>query len=265
MKQFLQRKELIVGSVKVSSRELHIDFDIPFDDDPDPNESSVTVYNLSQNTINQIKRNDPLTLTAGYEGDEGVILAGRVSKVETRFDGPDKATTIYSIDGGSMDDKKTLKRSYKARIRASQVIRELVPLLGLPVAVLKLPSDKTYAKGLSVNGSIVNKLQELCKDCGASFYVSRGKVYIRSIKDGDDSRFTLSPETGLIGSPEPFEEERDGKIIRGYNVTCLLQHRISTGSIIELSSKAVKGRFRVRRGTHTASGTDFLSDLEVLA
>ncbi|MFB6475780.1 hypothetical protein ACFCW7_23250 [Paenibacillus glucanolyticus] len=264
MKQYLQRKTLTIGNLTISSKDLNIDFEVPFDDDPDPNESIITVYNLSEDTINRIKRDQPLSLLVGYEGDEGVILTGRVSKSQTRFDGPDKRTEVYVIDGAKLDDKKTVKKTYKKNIRASQVINDLLPKLGLPVAALRLPKDKTYASGLSVNGSIANKINELCRDCGASFYISRGKIYIRSIKEGDDIKFKLSSETGLIENPTPFEEENDGKIIRGYHVSCLLQHRITTGSIIEISSKTVKGKFRVRNGNHIAADTDFFTEMDVL-
>ena len=71
----------------------------------------------------------------------------------------------------------------------------------------------------------------------------------------------------MIGSPEPYEEEitaEDFKeTIKGYNITMLLQHRITTASIINLSSKIAKGKFRVRSGTHSFSPDECTTQIKV--
>ncbi|WP_100523409.1 phage protein [Mycobacteroides abscessus] len=263
--QFGRFAEVIAGTVKVDSNNLTVHFEVPFDDDTDPNESKIHIYNLTESTVNRIKRGLSATLNAGYVNDRGVVLSGFISKVFTTRDGVDKKTTIYVLDSSPIDEKKTIKKSYKANIKASQILKDLAAALKLHITDMKLPSDKSYAKGYSVNGEILTAMRKIAKDCGAIVYINKSKLYIRSLKAGDDSRFILKAETGLIGTPEPFEDERDGVKYAGYKVKCLLQYRLTTASIVHLQSKYVKGQFRVRSGVHKWNGNDFITEMEVIS
>ncbi|ALS27200.1 hypothetical protein IJ21_17990 [Paenibacillus sp. 32O-W] len=261
MKQFKRKVIVEVGELTFDSAKLHIEFDVPFDDDTDPDESEIRIYNLSASSINQMKRNQKLVLKAGYEGDVGVLMEGRISYITSRMDGGDKVTRIGVIDGPDLTNIKVKNKAFKKGVRASQILSALVPLLKLPVAAFRLPKDKTYAKGYSVSGAIVDNLAQITKECGASFYVNKGRLYIRPLSVGDDTRFVLKPSTGLIKSPEFFQDD-DG--VKGYQVQCLLQHRITTASIIDIESKFVKGRFRARRGSHICNADEFMTSFEVV-
>lgn len=257
--------EVVGATIKTNSDNLTIQFEVPFDDDTDPNESKIEIYNLTDNTINSIKRKSPIALNAGYQSDKGVILSGFVSKVITTRSGTDKKTTIYVLDSAPIDEKKTITKSYKAGIKSSQILKDLAAALKLSIGSIVLPSDKSYPKGYSIKGEILEAMKKVAKDCGAIVYINKSKVFIRSIKAGDDSRFILKPDTGLIGSPEPFEEELDGKVQKGYKVKCLLQYRLTTASIVRIESMSVKGTFRVRSGVHKWNGNDFITEMEVIA
>lgn len=263
-KLFRRVVEAISGNVKMNNTDLDIEFEIPFDDDLDPNLSEIKVYNLSQTTINQLKQGQELTINAGYKEDKGLILAGEISFVSSKREGTDKSTTIKVLDSVPYDSKKTLQRSYKNNIKADAVISDLARELGLKVAVLKLPTTKTFEKGYSIDGEIIKAIQAIAKDCGASAYISRQQTYIRSIKEGDDHNFVLKADTGLVGSPEYFEEERNGKTVKGYKVKSLLQYRMSTGSIIQIESIEVKAKGRVRKGKHICKGDSYYTEAEVV-
>ncbi|WP_026678220.1 phage protein [Fictibacillus gelatini] len=262
-------------STTFSNEDLEIRFESPFDDDAKPNESKVEIYNLSNDSIHRMTRGDTCTIQAGYKGDYGVIASGKISRILTRREGVDKITAIYFLEGedysrikvtsktadpAKKGKKQSLKITFKAGTHGSTIIKKLCSILGIKLAEFKLPKDVVYKKGYTVTGLILNNLEEVVHDCKASMYYRRGRLVIRSIKEGNDERFVLNEETGLIGSPEPFEE--DG--VKGYKVKCLLQHRITVASIIEIKSKTAKGKYRVRKGTHTANGSDFLSDFEVI-
>ena len=103
--------------------------------------------------------------------------------------------------------------------------------------------------------------------CGVSAYINKGQIYVQSIGEGDDTNFSLSVDTGLISLSE-FEEEiiaEEYKYkVSGYEVAMLLQHRISTGSILNIKSKNVNGRYRVREGHHSYDGSDFLTKVKAI-
>jgi len=263
--QFGRVTELVIGELKMTSETLDIEFEIPFDDDPDPNRSEIVIYNLSDTSLSKLKKGVKVTINAGYTNDKGVILSGFVSTVSSEKGGSDRATKLTVLDSNSINGTKTLKKSYKKGIKGEQILKDLAKAINLKIAVMKLPKNVVYKKGFSVNGPILDDMKKVAKDCGASFYISRSKVYIRSIKEGDNTKFILKSETGLIGSPEYFEQEKDGVVVKGYKVKSLLQYRMNTASIIELQSVFVKGKFRVRKGKHYRRGDSYYTEVEVIA
>lgn len=253
-----------------SNSDFHIEFEVPFDDDSNPNEIVVEIYNLSSTSINRIKKGNKLVLQAGYKSDYGIISQGKISRVLTSRDGVDKVTSIYMSEGqdyssvkvttATSTDKKALKIAFGKGTKADAIIRKLVSALGIRLGEMKLPKNPTYKNGYTVTGNILNNLNEIVKDCGASLYYRRGTLIIRSIKEGSDERFVLEEATGLLGSPDPFEEDD----LKGYTATCLLQHRIATASIIQIKSKTANGQYRVKKGKHVATGSDFKTEMTVI-
>ncbi|MEK4883484.1 hypothetical protein NST81_01965 [Bacillus sp. FSL W8-0223] len=280
------------GHLTFTNDDLEVRFEVNFDDDAKPNISTVQVYNLTNQTINKIQKNQNITVVAGYKSDYGVLTEGKITSVITKYSGVDKVTTITFKEGTDYSGikvtpdvadpaekyyvkkkvngktvkvakyrKQTMQITFKNGVRASQIIKRLTSILGIKLATFSLPRDKVYKSGYKVTGLIENNLETVVKDCGASMYWRRGKMVIRSIEVGNDERFTLSEETGLIEPPEQFEDDEQN----GYTVRCLLQHRITTASIITIKSSTANGTYRVRSGKHYYDGTDFLSEFEVIS
>lgn len=242
--------------------DLHIEFDVPFDDDHTPNTSTVKIYNLSHDSREKIKRDNRLTVEAGYQGDTGIILSGVITSVRTEKVGTDRATIIKVLDSHGTKNKGKYKKTFKAKTKSSTVIRSIADAIGLKIKVLDLPNDKMQKKGYSVSGRGLDNIEALASDCGASFYFSRGFLYIRNIKRGDNIKFTLTHNTGLVGTPEGFTKTYQKKQTKGYTFTALLQHRVSTASILKVSCPSLKGTFRVIAGRHVANENDFYTELE---
>ncbi|MGX7417816.1 phage protein [Carnobacterium gallinarum] len=242
---------------RLDNLEIHVD--IPFDDDPTPNECAVSIFNLSQSSVSKIKKGINMSVFAGTPKDWGALLEGAVAKVETKVNGPTKETIITLVDYFNFNSKPT-NITFSNDTRASTILNRLCSELGTAPAVLELPEDKIYTSGYKVSGTISDAFNEIIADCKASMYIRRGRIYIRDLKKGDDERFKLSSATGLIGSPERVETED----YKGYNIRCILQHKISTASIIELDTKNVKGTFRAKSGRHRFDGSSFTTEVLVI-
>lgn len=243
------------GDVTISSDVLDIEFTVPFDDDMEPNEAEIIVYNLSENTIKRLKKNAAISVEAGYQGDTGVIFSGYISWLHTRFDGADKVTTIKALD--DIKDHTIQNMTFSAGTKASVILRKLINKTGIPIAAFSVRRDHTYKDSQTVDGDLMHEIKRYAEVCGISVYVSKGKVYARHIKNGDNLNFTVSAETGMVGSPNAYTEEitaEDFKdTIDGYEVEMLLQHRISAGGIVKLKSKRANGTYRVCSGEHRFS------------
>ena len=256
------------GGVSLSNENLDFEFEIPFDDDLEANEAQITVYNLSKNTIEALKWNNPITVTAGYKDDTGVIFSGRISKVTTRKEGVDKVTKIYAIDSSSLEDSGLVDISYKKGTKASYILQDLLKKVKLTVAVFEPRRDWTYKNEVSVDGSLIENIQKYAQVCGISVFVNKGKIYARHISQGDNINFEVSEETGLIESPEEFEEEvtaEDYKdIVKGWKFKMILQHRMTPGAIVTLRSINAWGQYRIRSGKHIFNENESVTECEVI-
>lgn len=256
------------GDITIKNSELDIEFDIPFDDDTEANESEIILYNLSKTTIQKIKKGNKLTIEAGYKGDTGIVLSGYISRKKTKYDGVDKITTINVIDNNKLKEREIENISFTKGCKASYILKTLVGKVGLPVGIFKIVRDYTYKDEVTIDGGLMDSIRKYAQVCGVSAYICKGKIYVRNLKDGDNTRFVIKEDTGLL-SVEEFEEENKVEDyvdkINGLNITMLLQHRITTASIINVASKNYKGKYRVRSGHHSYDGTDFLTELEVIS
>lgn len=254
------------GDVTINSGTLDLEFTVPFDDDMEPNEAEIIIYNLSETTINRLKVKSGISIEAGYKNDTGIIFKGYINKVSTKYDGADKITTLKCLDDISKKSVENL--TFAKNTKASYILKSLIDKTGLPVAAFKMRRDHTYTNEQTVDGDLMGNIKKYAQVCGVSVYVNKGKIYARHIKEGENISFTVQSATGMIGSPEPFEEEitaEDFKeTVKGYDITMLLQHRMTTAAIVSLSSKIANGKFRVRSGTHTFSPDECLTKIKVL-
>lgn len=78
MALWLREAILVVGHNKYSLSELDFSFEIPFEDSAEPPIATLKITNLAPNTRAGINQNDSVILNAGYEGDIGCILIGKV-------------------------------------------------------------------------------------------------------------------------------------------------------------------------------------------
>ncbi len=256
------------GGVTLKSEELDFEFTVPFDDDTEANEAEIIVYNLSKTTRQALKYNNPITITAGYKNDTGVIFSGFISKATTKSNGLDKVTTIKALDDNDLKERDVTDITFKAGTKASYILKTLIGKLHLPLAVFKIRRDWTYKDEVKIDGGLMESIKKYAEVCGISVYINKGKVYARHISEGDNINFTLCADTGLIESPEEFEEEvtaEDYKdVIKGYKCKSLLKHLMTTAAIINLSSLDVSGQYRVRSGKHIFNESECITEVEVI-
>lgn len=265
---YSQKVVIATGDVSISNDSLDCEFIIPFDDDVEANEAEIVVYNLTSKTINAIKKNAKITVTAGYQKDTGIVFSGYVSKVKTEYEDCDKVTTIYALDSEDRKERDLVESiSYAKGTRASYILRNLINKLGLPVAVFSVKRDHIYTDAVTVDGGIMQNIKSYAKVCGVSAYICKSKIYVCPLNYQNSTVYNVEPDTGLISIAE-FEETETNEdykdTIRGYECKMLLRHDVYTGCTVKLNTKAVKGTYRVREGQHTYNSDEFLTTLKVV-
>lgn len=253
--------EVMTANMKFSSDGYNIEGTVPFDNDPLSNESEIKIWNLSDTTLNNIKKGKVSMLNAGYKGDVGLLLHGYISKVYTSWEGVDKITTIKVLDSEDLSKRDVKEIAFAKGTLASQIIKQMAGYIGLPIAQMELNQDYRYQEGYTAKGPVTEIITKVAKDCGTSAYINKNKLYVRSLRRGGDSVFSVNKSTGMIGTPEPFEENGAS----GFNIKMQLQHRITTASVIDLTCKQFTGRLYVRAGSHSFSRTgEFITEVEAI-
>lgn len=255
------------GDVTIKSSELDFEFTIPFDDNLESNEGEIIIYNLSNRTIAQLKNKSKLTIEAGYEGDTGVIFSGYITKSQTKRDGADRKTTLKVID--DIEEKETLNLSYESGVTAQYILKDLLNRVSTPVGKIKLARDWTYENSVKIDETLESAIKKYAEVCGVSVFTSCGKLYACKLEDvARSGYFEVSEKTGMIGSPEPFEETRKTEdyedTIKGYEVEMLLQHRMSAGAQTKLASEQYKGTYYVMSGEHIFNESEAITKVKMV-
>lgn len=262
MELYRQKVELMAGGKSFNNEDFEIDFTVEFGNSSEPKISNVMIYNLSNETIAAIQSKAYVIMNCGYGMNIGNILTGKVDKVETKWEEVDKVTEITVGDGSFEWSFKRINKTYAPGSTSKLIINDLASQLGLEVAELNLEKDITFPRGRSVSGATQHELRKLVNETGSKMFIDKSKLYIRSKNKGTITGFVLNTDTGLIESPQNItEEDEKGNSINKYNVRCLLNHKITTDSILVIESKTANGKFRVVKGRHTG---DFITECEVV-
>ena len=245
-----------------------MEFNVPFDDDAVANEAEMVVYGLTDSTANKFKVGNTISLEAGYGNDIGVIFRGYISKVNSVRDGVEKKTTIYALDDVKYTPQMMKEKTYAKGTKASTILKDLLSRLDLPIEVFKTQRDYTYKDETKIDGSIVENIKDYSEVCGVSTYIHKQRIYCRPIQDGDNLHFKINSNTGMIGSPEPFEEENSKEKyndkVFGYNITMILQHRMATAGIVKVDSVNYSGEYRVVSGEHDYDGLSATTQIKCI-
>lgn len=266
MKLWMREVRLMAGGKSFDGDKFDIDFNIPFSTSKDPDVAEIKIYNLSPQTVSAIRAEAYVILNAGYRGDIGNIFSGSIENVDIKWDKVDKIITIRSSDGGFQWRFSSVQETYAPGSTATDILGDLIPRMGYEIGELNVKDEITYQLGRTISGDIEKALKIMVKDTNSKMYVDKGRMFIRPEPKGTQIGFLLRADTGLIDSPERVEEENEHRdLVVKYNVKCLLNHKITTDSIIQVESRTANGNFRVESGTHKGEHKgDFLTELVVV-
>ncbi len=264
---------LTIGSKKYSLGNLAFTFEVPFEDSDEPPVATIKVTNLSAATRANIKKNDPVVLNAGYEGDVGCILIGKVVGLKHKQNNVDWTTTLTVQPCADEILGRMINKTYAENTKASAMVRDLLNIFGVEVSKCELSIDQVYPRGRVCRGNLKQVLTEIVVEECESRFITRptGQVYITKSDDGINNGLTLTSATGLLRADEEkviFEPEgksakettEDDTISR----SCLLNYRVSTAEVVKIQSSSLNGRFIVKSGKHSGGRTgDWETSMEL--
>lgn len=256
------------GNAQLEYPELDMEFDISFDSSADANAGSLKIYNLSQATIDLLKQNTNVNLSAGYNNDIGEVFPGVISTVTTETDGLDQSTTITLGDQSLAWNTIRVNKRWGSGTTASGIVKEIAKDLGFPIGEILIPAagDITFKNDKIFSTTCKSALEELAKDLNLKVHISQGRLFFRPEAKGDDgtaySIIVLNANTGLMGTPTWMSQNTRPE--DRYLVKSLFNYRIKTDSILDINSRSISGRWRVDKGKYLLNGDDYTVEMEVV-
>lgn len=229
---------------------LHINFSFEKTDLQAQNTGSVTIWNLNDEHIAELKKKDCcLSLKAGYGNRLSLIFAGVISHVETTMDGADRKTDIEVVDTLIEIRDTYVSVSYNGTVNWKTIMDDVAAQMGVAVSYSYNAKFVDISNGFSFVGMGRDIMTKGCNCCGLTWSLQNGVMQVK--KPGDvmtKEVYVLSAETGLLGIPAEVSstqsdtsEEND----QGWDVTYFLNGAINIDDFVKVESKAVTGFFRV--------------------
>lgn len=240
--RFGRRYQLTIGNERESLiiDRLRMSFECEKTIKPDPNLSTIRVYNLSESTRDRIVSGEfkCLRFEAGYE-ELGLLFMGDIVNPVVKKDGADIITEIQVADGFKAINKSVANVTLKAGSTDKDVAKMVMS--DVEIGIIDTPIIKPLPRGKVLNGDSRFIMNNIAKNQNADWSVQDGKLHVlpKNKVLAKNEGFVISQETGLIGTPEKSDS--------GMELTYLLEPKISIGSLIRVESilKQYNGDYKV--------------------
>ena len=237
----------------------------------DANTVNVQIYNLSEETRAALLRdNQVVMIEAGYESGTEVLTIAEVTRSVVVHLPPDIILDVEAADGAKTVRDRKINISFKKGRTVRSVLDAIATELALPIKVTGAQPTGSYAKGVSFSGTVASALDRVCLKGGVIWSIQDGALQISHRTKASNARgVLLTPDTGLIGSPEridDIEETQSGERKRlGWRVKSLLNPQIRPGDRLQIKSAEVDGAFRAENVNHfgDTEGGDWYTEAEV--
>ncbi len=249
---------------------LKVTFSITKNLRKEPNPASITIHNLAEQTRAEfLSYPAHITLSAGYEGDMGVIYKGdvRPQGASNRHEGTEWLTTVECGTGARAFRHGRVSQSFRAGTDLKTLVSSAAKSMGL-----KLPEKGTDAKefisqiaqGVTLEGPSQSQMETLLNAKGFSHSVQDDQLQIYRIGEArTEEAIVISPDTGMVGSPE-FEAPSGKKKKTVLRVKTLLDRSLEPRKLIQVRSRSINGNFRILSVAHTGDthGQAWYSEIE---
>lgn len=239
MRQWLRKCRLVIGKngKGLDLSALRITFDVEKNDQTQPNQAKISVYNPAPDTINRVlKEFDTVSLDAGYTDGMGLIYAGNLIQVRRLHTGPDVILELTAGDGDSAYNFGVVNTTLTAGATGADRFKALAQTMnqagGVDIAgtIGAITGGKQLPRGKVIFKPVKNYMDELCSDLNSQIFVDSGKL--QTVKKSgylQGAPVELAPGTGLIG---PAQQTLDG-----VECSSRLNPEIRLGGLIHIDSR----------------------------
>lgn len=220
-----------------------------------PNSSTVTLYNLSDETRNRL--NSPslkaiVRVSDPYSnGKMQELYTGGILSCSSIRQGADIVTTVFILEKCINLMSSTARVSYSGFANVNESLRKLKSILNVSKVTIKgIPEDrKFYSGGFSFAGQPIDLLNKLAFQEGFSWNFDNGELLIMSDDYLSDSSIPISYEDFLIQASPILSgvwKTQNGILVRAYLIPWL-----TVGNTVSVTSLTNKSCTRSYLRVHT--------------
>jgi hypothetical protein len=236
----------------------------------EPNELTLSVYNLSERTRKAIgDKGTRVILEAGYVQTFAQIFTGDIRVADHVRDGPNIVTKIQAGDADRAINFARIGESFRAGTPLPAIVQKLASVMGVdPGNAVDQAGQlgREFVSGWTSHGRAVEEMDRLLSGTGYGWSVQDNRMQL--LAEGETTRaqaVLLSEKTGLIGSPEHGSGKDKSKA--GFlKVKSLLMPILRPGVRIRLEAMNQTGDLRAVNVAHTGDteGQDWYSEVEAV-
>ena len=236
--QFGRMASLIVskGSQALDISDQRFRFEVRASDIDTPNNATIRVYNLSEQTANRIIAEfDTVILSAGYQfGNFGIIFQGDVKQFRRgRERNVDNYLDILAADGDEAYNFGVVRTTMPAGTTPVQELSTYADAMGIPVSqetqdFLLTGGINPAPRGKVAWGMARDYVRDLANDHNARWSIQNGEltlVPVTSYLPGDV--VAINTASGMIGLPEQTDQ--------GITIRCYLNPLIKIGRAVMIN------------------------------
>ncbi|MNK60456.1 hypothetical protein D3C87_795900 [compost metagenome] len=240
--QYLRKASLLLveGDEALDLSALQFVFATKQADEESPNNCTVRVFNLSEDTSNRCRGEySRVVLQAGYvDGGAGVIFEGTVKQYRVGRN-PEGLTTFLDIlaaDGDTAYNFSVVNRTMAAGTTAAERLRASVEAMsaeGVKPGEINMPgTGGVLPRGKVLFGLARAAIRGEAATAGSTWNISNGLVNVTPL-DGylPSEAVVLTASTGLVGRVEQTED--------GMRCRCLLNPRLVVGALVKIDNRLI--------------------------
>lgn len=243
---YLYERIILVNVAGFEIQHLRMRFDINVQPDETPRNCMLWVYNLADREERQVfERNSPVLIRAGYPSRLGIVFEGKISRIVRQRTGQERSIQLQLIGepwgAGGGEAPPITGRSYNGSESVRNIVTDIVCRdMNMPVGDMSMiPADAMVDNFHTVMNSTA-ALTRVTSRVGVSWYEDNGVVRFNAPGSyrSDTTRLRIAPDTGLLKGTAYTD---DGDEESGYRVRTLLNPLVTSGALVDLESKEVKG------------------------
>lgn len=252
------------------SSEIH--FTVPFSSNSEKHIAEITLFNINPGHFNSIRQGDKVELFAGYHGDTGLLLSGTIFRTTTpTLQDADTAYVLRVLEGQDYTRLPKQNITFAAGTYADVIIKEVARRSGMQLDFVSINKNKRFEEEYTAEGHPMEILSSLATETKTSLFYLRGRLTFAFVFAGRNAElFSLTPQTGLIGSPTVAsrdddwqdEDNDDGYGHWSFSCTSILNYHLTTFSRVDVKSKYLTHGMYVINGEHTFNGTEARTEFE---